>query len=85
MKTTLRPAFVPFPGELIAELIAERGWSQTKLAVFIGRPHQLVNGIINGRREITPETALQLAAAFGSSDSYFMNMETNYRLWLRRA
>ena len=77
----MRPAYVPHPCELIAELIAERGWTQTKLAGLMGRPHQLVNEIIHGKREITPETALQLAAAFGSSDRYFMNMETSYRLW----
>jgi HTH-type transcriptional regulator/antitoxin HigA len=41
-----------------------------------------VNGILNGKREITPETALQIAAALGTSAEMWVRMEAEYRLHL---
>lgn len=74
------PAEVFPPGEFIREELAARGKTQADLARVLGRPLQTVNQIINGRKAITPETALELAAAFGTSPELWMNLESSYRL-----
>ena len=48
------------PGETLADEIAARGMSQTELAVRLGRPVQVVNEIIHGKKAITNNTALGL-------------------------
>jgi HTH-type transcriptional regulator/antitoxin HigA len=76
------PAEVFHPGEFIREELDARGWTQDDLAAIIGRPIQVVNLIINGKKEITPRTALELAAAFGSSAEIWMNLQSAYDLSL---
>ena len=68
------------PGEFIREEIEERGWTQEDLAEILGRPLRLVNEIIMGKRGITPETANGIAAAFGTSAQFWMNLESMHRL-----
>jgi HTH-type transcriptional regulator/antitoxin HigA len=68
------------PGDFLREELEARGWTQENLASFLGRPLQTVNAIINARKEITPETALALGAAFGTSAELWLNLETAYRL-----
>jgi addiction module HigA family antidote len=46
---------------LLEEFLKPMGLSQRDLAVSIHVPYQRVNEIINGRRGITPSTALRLA------------------------
>ncbi len=72
------------PGEFIREELEARGWSQRDLAEILGRPLQVVNEIINGRKRITPETSLELAAAFGTDPKLWLNLESSYRLWLAK-
>ncbi len=50
------------PGESLAEEIRFRGMSQKELATRMGRPPQVVNEIIRGKKAVTPETALELEA-----------------------
>ena len=49
------------PGDFIREELEARGWTQRDLAEILGRPIQAVNSIVNGKKEITPETAVALA------------------------
>jgi HTH-type transcriptional regulator/antitoxin HigA len=81
MAKTFRPAEAFPPGDLIREELEARGWSQADLARVIGRPLQMVNEIINGRKRITEETAVALAAAFGTSAEMWINLETSWRLF----
>ena len=69
------------PGDFIHEELEARGWSQRDLARIIGRPPQAVNEIINGRKRITAETSLALAAAFGTEPKLWMNLESSYQIW----
>jgi HTH-type transcriptional regulator/antitoxin HigA len=73
------------PGKWVEDELEERGWTQLDLAEIIGRPAQLVSEIISGKRSITPETALGLADAFGTSPELWMNLETRYHLAKSRA
>ena len=75
------PAEVFPPGEFIRHELEARGWTQGDLAEIMGRPPQAVNEIVSGKKQITPETALGLAKAFGDEDAlYWMNLENMYRL-----
>lgn len=75
------PAEVFPPGEFIRDELEARGWTQGDLAQIMGRPAQALNEIISGKKQITPETALALAKAFGDDDAlYWMNLENMYRL-----
>jgi HTH-type transcriptional regulator/antitoxin HigA len=74
------PAEVFPPGEILADELEARGWSQAELAEILGRPPRLVNEIIAGKRAITPETALGLSAALGTSAQFWMNLESTYQL-----
>lgn len=75
------PAEVFPPGEFIRDELEARGWTQGDLAEIMGRPIQLVNELIAGKKQITPETAMGLAKAFGDEDAlYWMNLDNVYRL-----
>jgi HTH-type transcriptional regulator / antitoxin HigA len=68
------------PGEFIRDELEVRGWSQRDLAQIIERPLQVVNQIINGKKSVTPQTAVELAAAFGTSPDVWLNLEITYQL-----
>jgi HTH-type transcriptional regulator / antitoxin HigA len=69
------------PGEYLAEEIAARGISQKELAKLMGRPVNAINEIINGKKAITAETALQLEAVMPEIPARFwLNLETDYQL-----
>lgn len=74
------PAEVFAPGDFLAEELEARNWSQIEFAEILGRPPRLVSELIAGKRAITPETAKGLAAAFGTSAQFWMNLETAYQL-----
>lgn len=79
---TLIPARPIPPGRLIRREIDERGWTQKVLAEIMGRPEQAITEIIQGTKQITPETARELGAAFDTSAEVWLNLETRYRLAL---
>lgn len=68
------------PGEFIKEELEARGWSQVELAEIMGCQPSDVNGLITGRRPITPEVAKALGNTFGSSAQLWMNLESTYKL-----
>jgi HTH-type transcriptional regulator/antitoxin HigA len=80
-RTDRAPAEVFPPGEYIQDELEERGWTQEEFANILGRPKQSINQIIRGKKEITPETALGIAEAFGTSAEVWLNLEQAYRLW----
>ena len=75
------PAEVFPPGDFIRDELDARGWTQGDLAQIMGRPLRLVNELIAGKKQITPDTARGLAKAFGDDDAlYWMNLDSAYRL-----
>lgn len=83
-QTRFVPAEVFPPGDFLREELESRGKTQGDLARVLGRPLQTVNQIINGRKSITPQTALELAQVFGTSPELWLNLEASYRLSLAR-
>ena len=73
------------PGEVLMEDFIEGfGITQNKLAVSIGVPPRRINEIVHGKRGITADTAIRLARYFGTSDEFWMNLQSNYELRLER-
>lgn len=80
-KTDAYPDIAIPPGEYLAEEIEARGISQTELSRRMGRPLNAINEIINGKKAITAETALQLEEVMPEIPARFwLNLETDYRL-----
>lgn len=73
------------PGEVLMEdFIQGLGITQNKLAVSIGVPPRRINEIVHGKRGITADTAIRLARYFGTSEEFWMNLQSNYELRLER-
>ena len=69
------------PGEYLAEEIESREISQKELARRMGRPANAINEIINGKKAITADTALQIEAVMPEIPARFwLNLETDYQL-----
>ena len=76
--TTITPIH---PGEILMEEFLEPlQISQNRLAVAIGVPPRRINEIIHGKRRITADTALRLARYFGTTDRFWLNLQTRYDL-----
>jgi len=67
-------------GKLLADELEARNWSQGDFAVILGRPTQFVSEIINGKKEITRESAAQIAAALGTSAELWLNLQDQFLL-----
>ena len=73
------------PGEILMEDFIEGfGITQNKLAVSIGVSPRRINEIVHGKRGITADTAIRLARYFGTSEEFWMNLQSNYELRLER-
>ncbi|MBU8577966.1 HigA family addiction module antitoxin [Brevibacterium luteolum] len=73
------------PGEiLLVDFIEGFGITQNKLAVSIGVPPRRINEIVHGKRGITADTAIRLARYFGTSEEFWMNLQSNYELRIER-
>ncbi len=71
------------PGEiLLEEFLKPKNISQLELAKSMGVPIQRINTLINGKRGITPETAILLSRYFKTSPQFWMNLQSNYDLYL---
>ena len=72
------------PGETLADAIEEHDLTQAKLAQLMGRPPQVINEIVRGKKDITPATALELEPVFGVPASFWNNMQARYEFTLAR-
>ena len=69
------------PGEVLAEEYLEPlGVTQHRLAVAIGVPPRRINEIVHGKRGISADTALRLARFFGTSERFWLNLQSRYDL-----
>ena len=70
------------PGETLSEDLEEIGMSAADLARQIEVPVNRITEILNGRRAVTNDTALRLGRFFGTSDEFWLNLQTLYELRL---
>lgn len=70
------------PGEmLLKEFLEPMGLTQRELALGIRVPYQRVNELVNGRRGVTPSTALRLSKFFGNSAGFWLNLQQRWDLY----
>lgn len=73
------------PGEiLLEEYLKPMGISQYRLAKDINVDPRRINEIIHGQRAITADTALRLARYFGTSERFWLNLQSRYDLELQK-
>lgn len=70
------------PGEMLQEeFLIPMALTQRELATAIHVPYQRINEIVNGRRGITPGTALRLGRFFGMTAAFWMNLQLRWDLY----
>ncbi|MCK4415369.1 MAG: HigA family addiction module antidote protein [Candidatus Eisenbacteria sp.] len=70
------------PGEmLLEEFLKPLGMTQTDLAARLGISFPRLNEIINGRRGVTPDTALRLEKVLGMSAQFWLGLQQDWDLW----
>jgi addiction module HigA family antidote len=78
----LRPVH---PGEILREeFLVPLGISQYRLAKSVSVPPRRINEIVRGGRAITADTALRLARYFGTSERFWLNLQTRYDLEMEK-
>jgi addiction module HigA family antidote len=76
--TVMTPAH---PGEiLLEEFLKPLAVSQYQLAKEIGVPARRINEIVHGQRRLSADTALRLARFFGTSERFWINLQSRYDL-----
>ncbi|MBI5583640.1 MAG: HigA family addiction module antidote protein [Deltaproteobacteria bacterium] len=69
----------PTPGEiLLEEFLKPMGITQYRLAKEIGVSQRRISEIISGKRSITVDTGLRLSRFFGTSDGFWVGLQTDY-------
>src|SRR5690242_1860183 len=69
------------PGEILREeFLNPLGLSQSRLARETTIPPRRINEIVRGRRALTADTALRLARYFGTTERFWLNLQTHYDL-----
>jgi addiction module HigA family antidote len=72
----------PHPGEILRELCLEPlNITITEAAEALGVSRKTLSAILNGRAGISPEMAVRLSIAFGTSSDSWLNQQTQYDLW----
>ena len=59
----------------------KRGWSEKEFAEILGRRAQAISEIMNGRKQIVPDTALAIGEALGTSADMWLNLQYAYNLY----
>ncbi len=72
----------PHPGEIIKSLCLQPlGLTVTEAAKGLGVSRKTLSAILNGRAGISPEMAVRLSIAFGTSAESWLNQQTQHDLW----
>ena len=78
--TAFTPAEVFPPGEYLRDELTACGWTQGDFARILGRPLQVMNEIVNGRKRITAETAKAIGLALDTGPELWLNLESAARM-----
>jgi addiction module HigA family antidote len=66
---------------LLEDFLKPLGMTQVELAEQMRVSYPRVNEIVNGKRGVTPDTALRLSALFGTTPEFWLNGQRNWDLW----
>ena len=82
MNAPLRMHNPPHPGEILRQLCLEPlGLTITEAAEGLGVSRKTLSAILNGRASVSPEMAVRLSLAFGTSAESWLNHQLQYDLW----
>lgn len=70
------------PGRILKRELEARKMSANRLALALRLPSGRIVDVLNGKRGVSPDTALRLARYFGNSAQFWLNMQTAYELAL---
>lgn len=68
------------PGRILRRELEARGLSANRFALALHVPSGRITSILNGKRAISPETALRFAKYFGNSAQFWMNLQVRHDL-----
>lgn len=68
------------PGRILKRELDARAMSANRLALALRLPSGRITDILNGKRGVSPETALRLGRFFGNSPRFWLNLQTAYEL-----
>ncbi len=68
------------PGRLLKRELKARAMSANRLALELKVPSGRITEILNGKRGISPETALRLGQFLGTGARFWLNLQTSYEL-----
>src|SRR3546814_16053286 len=71
-------------GFLLLGYIEPLSVTQHRVAVAIGVPRGRINESVHGKRGITADTALRLARYFGTSERFWLNLQSRYEIEVAR-
>ena len=77
----LRPAEAFPVGDYLRDELDARGWTVAQFAEILGRPVQVVSEILNGHKDVTAETAAEIAAATDTEAQTWLRLQDTSRLW----
>lgn len=77
-KTGISPELIIHPGETIADILEDRGITQTELASCTGVSTAYVSNVISGKKGISANFAMDLEYALGVPKSFWLNLQANY-------
>ncbi len=66
---------------LLEEFLKPLGITQTAFALRLGVSFPRLNEVINGKRSVTPDTALRLARVTGMSAEFWLGLQQDWDLW----
>jgi len=72
-------------GEGVRRELETRKLSANALAIALRTPSGRITDIPNGKRGVSPETAMRLARYFGNSARFWLNLQTAYELTVAEA
>ena len=68
------------PGRILKRELAARNLSANALALALRTPSGRITDIVNGKRGVSPETAMRLGRYFGNSPRFWLNLQMSYEL-----
>ncbi|MCL2746548.1 MAG: HigA family addiction module antitoxin [Coriobacteriia bacterium] len=78
---TTTNSYISTPGEVLKEeFLLPLGISQYRLAQAIGKPQSAISDIVSGRRSITPEMAVRIGRALGTTPEFWLRLEMSYQV-----
>lgn len=78
LTTKRRPSH---PGEILRTVLDEHDVSEQEFAAHVGIARHRLNEILNGKRSVTPDTALRLARALGTGPDVWLNLQLARDVW----